>query len=215
MLLFLVGRRTATTMWSAPPELSRGTCQQSPKSQSSCTIFRTGRRRLWNVSARAAWVREPPPALLCEKPCPNVRVRAGVCVSAVIEGNCSGNVTHGWATHGADVPFVEGSQIYYTAVGEERGRTSARSHACNQTEGEVALSDRMQEYWATFAKTGRPSAAVSGGPSWPAFAEHTGGLVMQLDVGEFSGVREGLKASQCAFWEKVAPLGPRRRQVEE
>ena len=147
--------------------------------------------------------------------CTNVLVRAGVCVSAVIEGNCSGNVSHGWATHGAEVPFVEGSQIYYTAVGEERGTTSVGSHVCNQTEGEVVLSDRMQEYWATFAKTGRPSAAVSGGPSWPAFAEHEGGLVMQLDVGEFGGIREGLKAAQCDFWEKVAPLGPRRRQVEE
>ncbi len=140
-----------------------------------------------------------------------------MCVSTVIEGNCSGNVTHGWATHGADVSFVEGGQIYYTAAGEERGMTSAGGHACNQTEGEVALSDHMQEYWATFAKNGHPSAAASGGAAWPAFAddESGAGSVMQLDVGEFGGVRKGLKAKQCEFWEKIAPLGPRRRQVEE
>jgi carboxylesterase type B len=136
-------------------------------------------------------------------------------VRTVIEGNCSGNVTHGWATHGADVSFVEGSQILYTAAGEERGMTSAGGHACSQTKGEVALSDRMQEYWATFAKNGRPSAVASGGAVWPAFAESSAGTVMQLDVGEFGGLRKGLKAKQCEFWEKVAPLGPKRRQVEE
>jgi carboxylesterase type B len=138
-------------------------------------------------------------------------------VRTVIEGNCSGNVTHGWATHGADVSFVEGSQILYTAAGEERGMTSAGGHACSQTKGEVALSDRMQEYWATFAKNGRPSAVASGGAVWPAFAEDesSAGTVMQLDVGEFGGLRKGLKAKQCEFWEKVAPLGPKRRQVED
>lgn len=139
------------------------------------------------------------------------------CVNAVIEGNCSGNVTHGWATHGADVAFVEGSYIYYTENGTERGMTAAGSDRCSQTEEEVELSDRMQEYWATFAKTGRPSAVGSGGLVWPAFAEGEGdaGTVMQLDVAEFGGVRDGLKAKQCEFWDRVAPLGPRRRAVEQ
>ena len=32
---------------------------------------------------------------------------------------------------------------------------------------------------------------------------------MQLDVGEYGGVRRHFKAEQCDFWERVAPLGPR------
>ena len=88
--------------------------------------------------------------------------------SEVIEGNCSSNVTHGWATHGADVAFIEGGSIYYTKNGTERGLTSAKKK-CNQTAEEVRLSDRMQEYWASFAKTGRPLAPRSDGDTWPAF----------------------------------------------
>ena len=99
--------------------------------------------------------------------------------------------------------------------------TSAGSKDCNQTDEEVALSDRMQEYWATFAKTGQPAAVASGGAHWPAFAEGEdggAGIAMQLDIGELGGVREGLKAKQCEFWERIAALGPHStgsRQVEE
>ena len=76
---------------------------------------------------------------------------------AVIEGNCSGNVTHGWATHGADVGFLEGGSIYYTSNGTERGMTSAGFKDCNQTDEEVALSDREA------AAAGLPPAANPAG----------------------------------------------------
>ena len=117
--------------------------------------------------------------------------------------------------------FLEGGSIYYTSNGTERGMTSAGFKDCNQTDEEVALSDRMQEYWATFAKTGQPAAVTSGGAHWPAFAKGEdggAGIAMQLDIGELGGVREGLKAKQCEFWERIAALGPHStgsRQVEE
>lgn len=134
------------------------------------------------------------------------------------EGNCSGNVSHGWATHGADVAYIEGGSISYTKTGTERGvvHLGWGQKVCNQTVEEVRLSDRMQEYWASFAKTGRPSAPRSEGATWPAFDEGEGeGCAMQLDTGEWGGLREDFKAKQCDFWDQIAPLGPHLAHVDE
>ena len=142
----------------------------------------------------------------------------------VIEGNCSANVSHGWATHGADVEYgthssslsglhrilkrmlckVEGSDIYYGKAGQERGAAWVGWKQCNMTAEEVALSDRMQDFWGSFARSGRPSA---GAQTWPAF-DAEDASAMQLDVGDYGGVRRHFKAEQCDFWERVAPLGP-------
>ncbi|MEO5493544.1 MAG: carboxylesterase family protein [Sphingomonas sp.] len=48
------------------------------------------------------------------------------------------------------------------------------------TAGEVAMADAMADYWASFARTGRPQAANA--PAWPAFDAAKGGYMLFSDA---------------------------------
>jgi para-nitrobenzyl esterase len=61
------------------------------------------------------------------------------------------------AVHALDLPFVFGT-LATSELGAIAGRTPAAQ----------ALSERMQDAWLAFARTGRPRAA--GLPEWPAYA---------------------------------------------
>lgn len=69
------------------------------------------------------------------------------------------------AFHGAELPYMFGT-IW---------ETSANWPAVPRTREERALSDAMVDYWASFARSGRPEAA--GAPLWPAFGKDKGWLV--------------------------------------
>jgi hypothetical protein len=149
-----------------------------------------------------------------------------VCSPQVI-GNCSTNVTHGWALHTSDVAFVTGQfgSAYHNAsrvrgVPETR-RQSCTVHAhCVLTPAQLALVTRMQSFWGSFIRSGRPvdetddHAGAREGRleedwEWPAYNHSgTGGAVMQLDLVGLGGVRRGWKREACAFWDRVAPFGP-------
>ncbi|WKU43837.1 carboxylesterase family protein [Streptomyces sp. VNUA116] len=68
------------------------------------------------------------------------------------------------------------------------------------SEDQVALSDRMTDYWTRFARTGDPNAP--GAPRWPLFRDRAP-LVQSLAPGA-DGIRPvGFGAAHhCAFWEK-------------
>jgi para-nitrobenzyl esterase len=61
-----------------------------------------------------------------------------------------------------------------------------------------ALSDRIQAYWSTFAKTGRPD--VGGVDPWP-LDTGAGPLVLSPKV---TGLRADFAAAHhCAFWNAI------------
>ncbi len=61
------------------------------------------------------------------------------------------------AFHGSELPFMFGTT----------DRTSQYWPKIPQTQEEQAFSDDMLDYWASFARTGRPQAAHA--PDWPAY----------------------------------------------
>eukprot|EP01047_Picozoa_sp_COSAG01_P033535 COSAG01_NODE_2472_length_7625_cov_9.664895_5_plen_126_part_00 len=123
-------------------------------------------------------------------------------------GNCSANVSHGWATHGADVAFVEGKfgGKRVSGVPGSRNQSCTVQKGCELTPMELALVDRMQSFWGSFIRSGRPVGGEDN-QEWPVFNNRTQ-AVMQFDVGQRGGVRNFWKKKECAFWDKEAPFGP-------
>ena len=68
------------------------------------------------------------------------------------------------------------------------------------------VSDVMQRYWTTFAKTGDPNA--EGLPAWPRFDATARAYVEFTDDGPVA--KEGLRRQQCdVFMENVKRLSAR------
>ena len=136
-----------------------------------------------------------------------------------VMGNCSANVSHGWATHGADVAFVEGKfgGKRVSGVPGSRNQSCTVQKGCELTPMELALVDRMQSFWGSFIRSGRPvggeepltgmragacSSSASPAPSVPLL------LVRQLVAGESAGdagadVRRRLAGD--GIWELLQP----------
>ena len=93
---------------------------------------------------------------------------------------------HG-AVHALEVPFVFGT-LDTSEIGVIAGRTPA-AHA---------LSERLQEAWLHFARTGRPGSA--GLPDWPPYALPRR---LTLRLGERSTLIEAPRDAERAVWEGV------------
>ena len=93
---------------------------------------------------------------------------------------------HG-AVHALEVPFVFGT-LDTSEIGVIAGRTPA-AHA---------LSERLQEAWLNFARTGRPWSA--GLPDWPPYAPPRR---LTLRLGEPSTLVEAPRDAERAVWEEV------------
>jgi para-nitrobenzyl esterase len=68
------------------------------------------------------------------------------------------------------------------------------------SEGSQSLSDVMIDFWASFVRTGRPSAAKA--PVWPSFTN--GRDVYRLEPGHL-GPFDASAAHRCAFWQSIYP----------
>ena len=90
--------------------------------------------------------------------------------------------------HALDLPFVFGT-LDVSEIGAIAGRTPD-AHA---------LSERMQEAWLNFARTGAPQSA--GLPHWPHYAPPRRPT---MELGEHSALREAPKEPERAFWDGVA-----------
>ena len=64
----------------------------------------------------------------------------------------------------------------------------------------ASLGEDMIAYWASFARTGVPSAP--GRPQWPAYTQEN--AVLRLDAGRLELFDAGA-AHQCAFWRALYP----------
>jgi carboxylesterase type B len=63
---------------------------------------------------------------------------------------------------------------------------------------EVALAQRVADYWTGFAERGDPNATYQ--RVWPSYDEQTGPeIVLDLDV----HTQEGRRAERCQFWLDV------------
>lgn len=90
--------------------------------------------------------------------------------------------------HGYEIEFVFGLPL------ERRA---------NYTKAEETLSRTMLRYWASFAKTGKPSGMQMNGTRWPAF---TSAEQKYLTLStEASKIRTKLRAQQCRFWNIFFP----------
>jgi para-nitrobenzyl esterase len=94
------------------------------------------------------------------------------------------------AVHALDLPFVFGT-LDRSELGAIAGRTPA-AHA---------LSDRMQEAWLNFARTGQPWSA--GLPHWPRYAPPRR---LTMELGAHCAVVEAPHEAERALWDQV--LGP-------
>lgn len=85
------------------------------------------------------------------------------------------------AAHGFELPYL------FSSVPTERPLTEAQG----------TLSDRMIDYWASFARTGNPN--TPGAPHWPVL--HTAGPVLSLAPGPGAiHTTDAYDAHDCAFW---------------
>ncbi|MEU2021425.1 carboxylesterase family protein [Streptomyces sp. NPDC016469] len=92
------------------------------------------------------------------------------------------------AAHGFELPYL------FSSVPTERPLTDAQS----------TLSDRMIDYWASFARTGNPN--TPGAPRWPALSAT--GPVLSLAPGPGAvHVGDTYDAHHCAFWHAAGPPG--------
>ncbi len=91
------------------------------------------------------------------------------------------------AVHALDLPFVFGT-LDVSEVGVIAGRTP-EAHA---------LSERMQETWLNFARTGAPWSP--GLPHWPHYALPRR---LTMELGEHPVLREAPQEPERAFWDSV------------
>jgi para-nitrobenzyl esterase len=68
---------------------------------------------------------------------------------------------------------------------------------------QTALSDQMIDYWASFVKDGKPSAA--GAPQWPQFTAGAGEHRMSLQPDGSRVIGDFGAAHQCGFWASLKP----------
>ena len=86
------------------------------------------------------------------------------------------------AFHASELPYVFGTL----------DRTSPLWPKPPATAGEVALSDAMMDYWASFVRDGRPTA--KGSPAWPDVRDGGGALVFQAAPRPVSTLLPGMYA---------------------
>ena len=107
----------------------------------------------------------------------------------------------GWASHGADIPFV---------FGQHTGPDLYWNTKINVpfTPEEEDLSAAMRNYWTAFSATGMPAA--HGWPVWPSFnASSTRTINFETRALGGTGVLHALKEKDCAFWDRVGERVPR------
>lgn len=128
--------------------------------------------------------------------------------------------TRRWATHGADVRYVFGSEHAPDGLGPPNNWTR-----CDFTPEEATLSATVIAYWASFAahadpnegcRVGGPlpggrSSAASGAPCahWPRSSGGASGATQMLVVPDEDGALGPVKAphaKNCAFWESLPSL---------
>ncbi|XP_062578520.1 acetylcholinesterase-like [Saccostrea cucullata] len=90
------------------------------------------------------------------------------------------------ALHGDEIEFIFGLPL-----------RKGTKYSAN----EQSLSQDMMQYWAKFAKTGRPSS------DWPPYSfENEAYRKFSADVGPYDSVyNKGLKHSHCLFWNDYIP----------
>ena len=102
-----------------------------------------------------------------------------------------------WASHGSDIASTFGNDFGPDGLS---GATPTPRQDCPKTREEVALSDALQDYWAAFARTGRPDRPGDAEPNrWRRNAVRK--LAARADGGLAN--LDGFKRDDCAFWATV------------
>lgn len=105
-----------------------------------------------------------------------------------------------WATHGAEVRYVFGSEQNHDTLS---GRP--RIADCPFSPAERRLSDEIGAYWAGLARGGDPNSGGGAGGGrawWPAYGAGANWTSLVLGVG--GGVaRAQLHGSACNFWTQL------------
>uniref|UniRef100_A0AC35TLI0 Carboxylic ester hydrolase n=1 Tax=Rhabditophanes sp. KR3021 TaxID=114890 RepID=A0AC35TLI0_9BILA len=95
--------------------------------------------------------------------------------------------------HGYEIEYVFGVPIYNTTA--------------NYSKREYNLSQRMIQYWTTFASTGKPTLKTMTSEEWP---EYNGGAKwgkwMNLKGGSHMKAVKSSKEKECAMWREVKDM---------
>ena len=113
-----------------------------------------------------------------------------------------------WATHGAEVRYVFGSEAAPDNLGPPNNWT-----VCDFTAEERALSQLMLGYWSAFAANADPNEECAGHggqpcPAWPRSIGGASGMTQMLVVPDAEGELGPVHAphqAHCAFWETLFP----------
>ncbi|XP_033740740.1 cholinesterase-like isoform X2 [Pecten maximus] len=118
------------------------------------------------------------------------------------EHRTSSNPWPRWAgvLHGDEIEYVFGMPL---------------KQCSNYTADEVVLSERMMEYWATFAKTGNPNPVNPeldmAASEWPEYRPGEERYIV-LDCGHFIKTGSHLRRHECRFWRHMYPCLQRKDQ---
>lgn len=112
-----------------------------------------------------------------------------------------------WATHGADVMYVWGTQHGGDNIGPPHNHSD-----CTMTADEKSLSDAMMAYWSSLARHGDPNVdRATRALEWPQVTVSQNGTVnvrrLRFSVEATDGVPpmllDGIHDAHCDFWDSL------------
>jgi carboxylesterase type B len=115
------------------------------------------------------------------------------CLDAMIPC-CSGAECYGWASHGAEIPFV-----FNTTSNACQSESACGEFVDPFIGKQAALVTAMQEYWSSFLATGIPVAASGTGPQWPQAGKGIAILTTPVKI------EPDHVSAKCEFWSKYYP----------
>jgi len=125
------------------------------------------------------------------------------CIDGMVPCCQSAGTCYGWASHGAEIPFVFNTS-----------RNACKSESvCDEfidpfSGTEPALVQSMNNYWVSFLTNGTPVDASGVGPTWPQADKGIANLTTPVVT-----VAPDAPGDKCTFWNQYYP-SQKRRSVE-
>lgn len=117
------------------------------------------------------------------------------CLDNMIPCCQEGVECYGWASHGAEIPFV-----FNTTHNACESESVCGEFKDPFTGREPVVVRSMQEYWSSFLATGKPVDASGAGPAWP---QADAGIIV-FDT-PFVSFRPNPMGRRCEFWSQLYP----------
>lgn len=117
------------------------------------------------------------------------------CIDQMIPCCQEGTACYGWASHGAEIPFV-----FNTTHNACESESVCGEFVDPFSGDEPNLVRSMQNYWSSFAATGTPVDTSGAGPVWPQAAKGIANLKTPAVT-----IASDPLGQHCEFWSKFYP----------